>query len=115
MELEDEDEVGVFALCNPAMKAEIRKSLKDDMKYIENVARTGYIGSVCGVNLYTSKEVADDTILIATKDAVTAFIKKDTEVKQEREENTRKNYVYGRNVKVIALTDASKAVKITKQ
>lgn len=112
LNVEDDEEAGFSALVNPAMKASLRKALKDDIKYVEGYARTGYIGSVCGIPVYTCKEVSDNTVVIASKDAVTAFVKKDTTVAQERDENTRTNTVYGRNVKVIALTDASKAVKI---
>lgn len=112
LNVEDEDEKGFFALCNPAMKATLRKQLKDDLKYVEGFTRTGYIGSVCGIPVYTCKDVTAGAIVIANKSAVTAFMKKDTEVEQERNSNTRTNTVYGRNVKVIALTDATKAVKI---
>jgi hypothetical protein len=41
-------------------------------------------------------------------------MKKDTAVAQERDENTRTNTVYARNVKVIALTNNDKVCKITK-
>ena len=50
-----ETEAQLFALCDPGMKAALRKSLKDDLKYNEDYARTGYIGHVAGVPLRTSK------------------------------------------------------------
>lgn len=112
LNLEDSEENGFFALVNPAMKATLRKQLADDLKYVEAFSRTGYIGTVCGIPVYTCKDVSAKTIVIANKEAVTAFVKKNTEIAQERDENTRTNTVYGRNVKVIALTDGSKAVKI---
>ena len=40
-------------------------------------------------------------------------MKKSAEVEQERDGNTRTNTIFGRNVKVIALTDESKCVTIT--
>lgn len=114
LNLEDSEEAGFFALCSVDDKAELRKNLKDELKYVEAFARAGYIGSVCGVPVYTSRAVTTGAIFVANKEAVTAFMKKETEVAQERDENTRTNTVYGRNVKVIALTDASKVVKIYK-
>ena len=115
LNLEDADEAGYFALVSVKDRAELRKNLKDSLQYVEANARTGYVGNVCGIPVYTSKAVEDGTIFVANKEAVTAFMKKDTEVAQERNENTRTNTVYGRNVKVIALTNVDKVCKITKQ
>lgn len=107
LNLEDAEEAGYFALVNPAMKATLRKELADELKYVEDYVRVGYVGSVCGVPIYTSKIVPLGSIYIANKQAVTAFMKKNTEIEQDRDVNTRTNYIYARNVKVIALTDNS--------
>jgi hypothetical protein len=64
------------------------------------------------VPVVVSKAVPTGKGFLATKDAVTVFIKKDTEIEQERDANTRKNLVYGRKVAVVALTDANKVVEI---
>lgn len=114
LNLEDSEEAGFSALVSPAVKAELRKNLKDTLQYVEAHARTGYIGTVCGIPVYTSKAVEEEAIYIASKEAVTAFMKKSVEVAQERDENTRTNTIYARNVKVVALTDKSKAVKVVK-
>ena len=115
LNLEDSEEAGYFALVSVTDKAELRKNLKDTLQYVEANARTGYVGTICGVPVYTSRAVTAGTIYVANKEAVTAFMKKNTEVAQERNENTRTNTVYGRNVKVIALTDADKVCKIVKK
>ena len=108
-----EDETGLFLLISPADQANFRKALKDDLKYVEGFVRTGYIGSVCGVPVIVSKAVAKCKGYLATKDAITLFIKKDTEIEQERDANTRENRVFVRKVALVALTDATKLVKIT--
>lgn len=108
-----EDETGLFLLISPADQANFRKGLKDDLKYVEGFVRTGYIGSVCGVPVIVSKAVKAGTGYLATKDAITLFIKKDTEIEQERDANTRENRVFVRKVALVALTDATKLVKIT--
>ena len=108
-----EDEEGLFMLISPSMKAKIRKNLKDELKYVEGFVRTGYIGSICGVPVYTSKVVPEQEAYIATKEAVTCFVKKEISSEQERDANLRKNTLYFRRENVVALTDESKAFKFT--
>jgi len=111
MNIENED--GLFLLVSPADKAEIRKALKDDLSYSEAFARTGYIGSIAGVPVVVSKAVPAGKGYLATKEAVTVFIKKDTETEYERDADTRNNKYWVRKVGVVALTDATKICKIT--
>lgn len=108
-----EDEAGLFLLISPSDKAAFRKALADDLKYSEGFARTGYIGSVCGVPVIVSKAVPAKTGYLATKEAVTLFVKKGSEIEQERDADTRNNLVFARKVAVVALTDATKVVKIS--
>ena len=113
MNLENLEGVTVFGWVCPDDMGSVRKSLKDDLKYVEAFAKQGYVGTVGGVNLYTKKDATKGEIIIATKDAVTLFHKKGTEVEQERDGNTRKNSIFSRKYYVAALTDETKAVKIT--
>lgn len=108
-----EAEEGLFLLVSPEDKAAIRKALKDDLSYSEAFVRTGYIGTVCGVPVIVTKAVPSGKAYLATKDAVTVFIKKDTETEYERDADTRKNSYWVRKVAVVALTDGSKVVKIS--
>ena len=104
----------IFALVNPEDKAEIRKKLKDDLKYVEAYVRTGYIGTVNGVNLYNSNICERGEIILATKKAVTYFRKKGTEIEQDRDKNTRLNRIYSRQYGIFAFTDATQAVRLVK-
>ena len=108
-----ESEEGLFLLINPAQTGSFRKNLKDDLKYVEDFVRTGYIGSVCGVPVIATNAVSAGVAYLATKEAVTIFTKKGSEIEQERDPNVRLNKVYARKVMVVALTDATKVVKIT--
>lgn len=108
-----EDETGLFFLINPAEKAAVRKALKDDLKYVEDFARTGYIGHIMGVPVYISKAVPANKAFLASKEAVTMFVKKGVETEQERDANTRKTTIYTRQPRVIALTDATRVVLMT--
>lgn len=107
-----EDEAGLFLLISPADKAAFRKALKDDLSYSEGFVRTGYIGTVCGVPVIVSKAVPAGKGYLATKEAVTVFIKKDSETEYEREADTRHNTYWVRKVGCVALTDDTKIVKI---
>lgn len=108
-----EDESGLFLLISPADKAAFRKALKDDLSYSEGFVRTGYIGTVAGVPVVVSKAVPAGKGFLATKEAVTVFIKKASETEYERDADTRHNAYWVRKVGVVALTDATKIVKIT--
>ena len=110
-----EDETGYFLLISPANQASFRKELKDQLKYVEGFVRTGYIGSVCGVPVIVSKAVPADVAYLANNEAITLFIKKDTEIEQERDANVRENKIYARKVAVVALTRADRLVKIDKR
>lgn len=111
--LNTENEDGLFILVGVADLAKFRKELQDDLKYSEGFVRTGYVGSVCGVPVIVTKAITNGNIYLASKEAVTLFIKKDTEVEQERDANVRNNKVYIRKVAVVALTDENKVVKLT--
>ena len=116
LNLENLEGVNVFGWVCPADMAKVRKALKDDLKYVEAFAKQGYVGTVGGVNLYTKKDATPGEILIATKEAVTLFVKKGTEVEQPPRDaadaNIRKNTILSRKYYLAALTDATKVVKI---
>lgn len=116
LNLENLEDVSVFAFVCPKDKAKVRKALKDDLKYVEEYAKTGYIGTVAGINLYTKQDATEGEIIVATKDAVTIFNKKGVEVelptRSADDANVRKNTAFSRKYYVVALTDESKAVKI---
>ena len=120
LNLEQIEGVNIFGFVNAADMAAIRKALNEDLKYVESFARNGYVGTVAGVNLYTKKDAVAGTIIIGTKEAVTLFNKKGVEVEQitansrsETAANTRLNTIFSRKYYLAALTDATKAVKIT--
>ena len=115
--LENLEGVTVFGWVCPADMAKVRKALKDDLKYVEAFAKQGYVGTVGGVNLYTKKDATPGEILIATKEAVTLFVKKGTEIEQPSRDandaNIRKNTILSRKYYLAALTDETKVVKIS--
>ena len=111
---ENQEELEVFAFVHPNDKAAIRKALKDELKYVEAFVRAGYIGTVAGVNLYTKQDAEEGEICGGTREAVTFFNKKGTEVEQERDANIRLNEIYSRKYYLVALTDENECFKIVK-
>ena len=114
LDYEDIEGIEVFAFVAKSDMAAIRKALKDDLKYVEAYVRNGYVGSVAGVNLYVKADAEAGTIYGGTREAVTFFNKKGTEVEQERDANTRLNEIFSRRYYLAALTDAGKCFKIVK-
>ena len=107
-----ENDQNLFALCHSSTIATLRKALKDELKYSEGFVRTGYIGSVCGVPVYMCNQIADGEVIVATKEAVTAFINKNGEMESKRDPDHRKNEYWARNVMCIALTNDKKVCRI---
>lgn len=105
--------INAFAFVSPLDMAAIRKTVGDLLKYVEAFARTGYVGTVAGVNLYTNKAIPSGECYIATNKAVTLFNKKGVEVEQSRVNNIRQNEIVSRKYYIVALTDQTKVVKVT--
>lgn len=116
--LENIEGVNFFAFVSPADVAALRKALGLSLQYVESFARSGYVGTVAGVNIYTKKDAVSGTICTATKQAVTLFNKKGVEVetppRDSSDANTRKNTIFSRKYYLPALTDERYAVKIVK-
>lgn len=103
----------LFAFVSPKDMADLRKELRTDLLYVEAFAKQGYVGTVAGINVYTKKDAEPGTVIIADRNAVTLFNKRGVEVEQERDANVRNNEIYTRKYYLVALTDETKAVKIT--
>ena len=119
LNVEDLEDRFIFAFACPKDVAAIRKALKDDLKYVERFSARGYIGTVAGVNIYTKKDATPGVVYMATQEAVTMFIKTGTQVVQSvigtrsaEDENIRLNSIFSRKYYVVALTDATKCVRI---
>lgn len=111
-ELNLEDESKIFIVIPNAWKADLRKD--DDYKSARQgeVIYNGQVGAVAGIPVIATKALTDKAYVM-TNEAVTLFIKKDVEVEQDRDVDKRKNSIYLRDCYVCALTDATKACKIS--
>ena len=111
-ELNIEDESKIFVVIPNKWKAALRKDADYVSAHQGDVVYNGQIGVICGIPVVATKALTDKAYVM-TKEAVTLFLKKDVEVEQDRDADTRKNSIYLRNCYVCALTDATKACKIT--
>lgn len=112
MNVEDESEL--FLLISPSMKADIRKDPDYKSAQMGEVIYNGMIGSVAGIPVIVSKALTGTAVAyLLTKEAITCFMKKDVEVEQDRDADKRINKVFMRTAYVVALTDATKARRIT--
>ena len=101
----------MYLLMSKTAYAELQKASKDYLSYVEAFVRSGYVGHIAGVPIYISKAVEDGKAFLACKSAVTCFMKKGVETEQERDADHRLTTIFGRNVKVIALTNADRVAK----
>ena len=102
-----------FLLMNKADAAKLIKNAKATLQYVTDYARTGYLGTIAGVNIIQSAACSAGEMYLATKEAITCFVKKGVRLTPEYDAETRENKMVGNVVRVVALTDATKAIKIT--
>ena len=106
-----EDETGLFVVTNPEGKAALRKDPDYVAARMGEVVYNGQVGTIAGLPVIVSKAVTETYVM--SKDAIKLFLKKDVEVEQDRDPDTRTNSVYLRTAYVVALEDATKICKIT--
>lgn len=114
-ELNVEDEAGLFLIIGTDLKAEVRKDPDFKASRLGEILYNGQIGDISGLPVIVSKLQNGKGAVIANKEAVTIFFKKESEVEQERDADTRTNDVYLRRVAVVALTNQSNVVKLVKK
>jgi hypothetical protein len=110
-ELNLEDESKIFIIIPNTWKAALRK---DDV-YVAarqgEVVYNGQVGTVAGIPVIASKALTTEAYVM-TAEAIKLFVKKDVEVEQDRNADTRTNSVYLRSSYVAALVDNSKICKV---
>jgi HK97 family phage major capsid protein len=89
-----EDESGLFLIVSPAGKAALRKDPDYVAARMGEVVYNGQVGTVCGIPVIVSKAIEDGEAYIMSAEAVKLFMKKDVEVEQDRDADTRTNSVY---------------------
>jgi hypothetical protein len=108
-----EDESKLFVVIPTEWKADIRKDPDYVAARMGEVVYNGQVGTVCGIPVIATNALTDEAYVM-TNEAIKLFMKKDVEVEQERDADTRTNSVYLRTAYIVALADATKICKVTK-
>jgi len=108
-----EDESQIFVVIPNTWKADLRKDEDYKSARMGEVVYNGQVGTVCGIPVIATKALTD-AAYVMTKEAIKLFMKKDVEVEQDRDADTRTNSVYLRTAYIVALEDATKICKVTK-
>lgn len=108
-----EDESKLFIIIPTAWKAEIRKDADYKAAQMGQVVYNGQVGTVCGIPVIATNALTDKAYVMSNE-AIKLFMKKDVEVEQERDANTRTNSIYLRAAYIVALVDATQICKLSK-
>lgn len=107
-----EDESGIFILIPNAWKASLRKDEDYKSAHMGDVIYNGQVGTICGIPVIATKALTD-AAYVMTKEAVKLFMKKDVDVEQDRDIETKTNTVVLAAYYICALADATKVCKIS--
>lgn len=108
-----EDESKLFVVIPNAWKADLRKDEDYKSARMGEVIYNGMVGTVCGLPVIATAALSDKAYVMSAE-AIKLFMKKDVEVEQERDADTRTNSVYLRTAYVCALVNADKICAIAK-
>ena len=108
-----EDESKLYVVIPNAWKADLRKDEDYKSARMGEVIYNGQVGTICGLPVIATKALTNEAYVM-TNEAVKLFMKKDVEVEQDRDADTRTNSVYLRTAYICALEDATKICKVTK-
>ena len=108
-----EDESKLFVVIPNAWKADLRKDEDYKSARMGEVIYNGQVGTICGIPVIASKALTD-AAYIMTSEAVKLFMKKDVQVEQDRDIETKTNTVVLTTYYICALEDATKICKLTK-
>lgn len=110
-EINVEDESKLFVVIPNAWKADLRKDEDYKTARMGEVIYNGQVGTIAGIPVIATKAI-ENSAYVMSAEAVKLFMKKDVEVEQDRNPDTRTNSIYLRSAYLVALVDATKICKI---
>lgn len=108
-----EDETSLFIVAPTEWKAELRNDEDYKTAKMGEVVYNGQTGTVAGIPVIFSNALTD-TAFVMNKEAIKLFVKKDVEVEQDRDIETKQNTVALTSYYICALVDDTKICKIVK-
>lgn len=108
-----EDESKVIVVIPTAWKAEIRKDEDYKNARMGEVVYNGQVGTIAGLPVVATNALEDEAYVM-TPEAIKLFMKKDVEVEQARDVETKTNTVVLTTYYICALVNNNKICKIVK-
>ena len=108
-----EDESKLFVVIPTAWKAEIRKDEDYKNARMGEVVYSGQVGTVAGIPVVATNALEDEAYVM-TNEAVHLIMKKDVEVEQDRDVETKDNTVVLSTYYICALRNNNKICRIKK-
>ena len=108
-----EDESKLFVVIPNAWKAEIRKDEDYKNARMGEVVYNGQVGTIAGIPVIATAALVDEAYVM-TAEAVKLFMKKDVEVEQDRDIETKTNTVVLATYYICALVNQNKICRIVK-
>lgn len=106
-----ENEGNLFIIIPNTWKADLRKDPDYKNARMGEVVYGGQVGTIAGIPVIATNAL-EDAAYVMTKEAIKLFMKKDVEVEQDRDIETKTNTVVLSTYYICALADDSKIVKI---
>lgn len=110
-QLNVEDESDLFVVVPNAWKADLRKDPDYKAARMGEVVYSGQVGTICGIPVIFTNALTDEAFVM-NKEAIKLFMKKDVEVEQDRDIETKTNTVSLTTYYICALVDNTKICKI---
>ena len=107
-----EEEGSLYILGGNDMRTALRKDDAFVAARQGEIIFSGHIGFLAGIPVIISKKVETGIVYVADKNAVRLFLKKDSEVAQERDEDKRTTSYFFRRVGLVALMDGTKICRL---
>ena len=106
-----ENETNLFVVIPTAWKADLRKDEDYKNARMGEVVYSGQVGTIAGIPVIDTNALETEAYVM-TREAVKLFMKKDVEVEQDRDIETKTNTVVLSAYYICALADDSKIVRI---
>lgn len=109
----ESDTTDLFIIMGADARAAVRKDQLFEASRQGEILYTGQFGTIAGIPCVFSNLVPAKKVYIATKDAITFFVKKEGSVEQDRDIESKDNTVVYERHGVIALTDDTRCSIVT--
>lgn len=110
----EQDIEGLFVVGGSKFRKDIRKDSNFKAAHQGDILFTGQFGDVAGIPVIYSNLCEDDEAFICNKETITFFVKKAGTVEQDRDIESKDNWVVYERYGVVALTNDTRACQLLK-